>query len=96
MDFHRAKSTDSRGLHGTVVAEGGNVDTVLPVYLQNGPAIFTADFKVIYDEIDPPASPFKKKYEIMFLSFFCSDKILSEYNQLSNNIPKSALSLSFD
>jgi hypothetical protein len=39
MDFHPAEPTGSRGLHGGVVAEGGNVDAVLPGHIQIGPVI---------------------------------------------------------
>jgi hypothetical protein len=50
VDFHHAEPTGSRGLHSAVGAEGGNIDAGLAENLQNGPAIFTADFPVIYGE----------------------------------------------
>jgi hypothetical protein len=46
MNFYHAEPAGSRGLHGAVAAEGGNVEAVLPGYLQNGPAILIADFPI--------------------------------------------------
>jgi hypothetical protein len=64
-----AKPTGSRGLHVPVAAQSGNVDAVLPGHPKNGPAILTADFPVIYGEIDYVPFSTAKDYEIKFLSF---------------------------
>jgi hypothetical protein len=79
VDFHHAEPAGSRGLHSAVVAEGGNVDGVLPGHLQNGPAIFTADFQVIYGEIDHVPSSTSKKYKNLAMTPLLVDIILSKY-----------------